>query len=591
MAGEPFFRGENRADYLYSLLLQTACDWHAPQVIHQVARQWGTPVVKRYEDFTQARPPVTVIVTGPYVFVVSSSTQQPQQWVGNVLGAKANARPYISGTVHSYFAAVAEEQYDAYISYLRTVVSGRRVVFLGFSLGAAAVTLQKQMLLAQEGIASACIVFGSPRVGNPTFVAGYPADNFHRFQFHSDPVPGVPPDAWSFLGQHVGWTPFGQLTTYEHVQPGQTLYQPNEIRNGDQIPPLDDIILGFDGPLIRSFHSQQLYARIVRGGLPDMMQDGFQDFPLASQLDPLSSIVFWSSNTWTWNNKKTATKEPDAMIGFSIYFKYPESDMGFQEVGFISGTDPKAVYDSFLPGPSSPVLAKRAAFMSSACEIFAFRTWQVDLTKVSWLKKFTTPLKGTQSPVMAGTDDCLTHFAYSATRADGRQLHFRGLPKTWIDGASLTGVGRGNLPLVDAWLAQLKALGLVVGTAYGPVKTPVVGIVKAAITDRVTLTMSAPMTLAGNTIVTLTGFRSFPLLNGTWLTPGTGGVSSTSLVINATERLAPLPSTTGNVIVRDIAGSTGATVDHFEFNGVSEKKTGKISFQRRGRQSVRFRHR
>jgi len=592
MADERFFRGVNRMDWLYAVLLQNTCDWRPEEQIVDVANQFGYLESRKFTQPTDFQgPPIHVIVCTDYVFVVSSSTQTFTQWIGNVLASGQNDVTGVTGRTQTYFGSVALGQYSGYIDYLLQHVSGRRVVFIGFSLGGASVTIQQAMLLQREGISSACVAFGSPRPGDPVFAGAFPTENFQRFQQNNDPVAGLPPPKWGSVGYHFGWIPYGELVDFVHIQPGSTLYLPNEIRSGDQIPPPVDVALAFDYGLFQKFHNQDLYARILRKGLPERIHDGDEGYPLASRFDALSKASFFSP-FWGVTEAEEPVEEGLSMIQASIYFRVKnDSHLGWQEVYYFSGTDPVVVFNRFNPGSTADVFGKRTAFLTKDCEIYAFRCSNVGDPRTSALKKFTSPVVGAVNNQMVDVEDAIAFFAFNNTRTVKRQMHYRGIPELYIGGSVLQAPGRRALGLINAWHTTLTGFGLRIFKPAVIATGTFSSTTKAAANDPITINLDAPVTIAKPSLVTITASRRTPLLNGAWITPGTGNLPLPALVLSATQLISPAPTTTGKFRITNPVVGDGEVVSLFDFNGVSSKKTGRVVFLRRGRRSARFKHR
>lgn len=591
MADIPFFRGENRMDMLYALLLQTACDWRSPEQVVRVANVWGHVRSRVFSFDADIAPEVWVIVCNDYVFVVSASTHSALQWYLNVLGSGQSSIAGVEGRTQAYFGSVANAHFREYRDFLLQNVQGRKVVFFGFSLGAASVTIEKAILEGREGIDSACFAFGCPRVGNERFCALYPVQDYLRFNYFEDVIQSLPPPEWSETGVHNGWVPYNRMVEYDWPQPGFHLKLPDQIIEGDKAPSTSQVIIGLDRNLYLTWHSQDLYARILRAGLPKELPNGYEGYPLASQIDDLAYNVFFSGFFGAPSPTFSSPPKGDKLIQAVIYIRDKTVPLGFQETYMFNGSNPDDVFDYFNPASPAVAFSKRLAFLSSSCEIYAFRCSVVGGPRKSHPYKFANPLPGAVSATMADIEDSICYFGFSANRDFKRQFHYRGVPATYLDASKLSGTGVGALPLIDAWHTFLQAGVMVIADPSKGVTSNFGNVTKATNNDPCVLVLNTPVTLSDNALVVVTACRKTPLLNGSWLVTAAPSVPVNTLTLSGSERLSPAPTSIGKVRAQTFTGAVGTPIRIFQFNAVSSKKTGRPSFLRRGRQSVRLRHR
>src|SRR5215468_4387910 len=148
------------------------------------------------EVFTNGGTQAYVAWNDSAVIVAFRGTQPNQQadiWsdVDFVPTAWANG-----GKVHEGFAAALDAVWTAIAARLQAL-DGRTVWFAGHSLGAAVATLAADRF----GPAASAYTLGSPRVGDPEFVAGFNerhARRSFRYVNHHDVVTHVPPSRWGF---------------------------------------------------------------------------------------------------------------------------------------------------------------------------------------------------------------------------------------------------------------------------------------------------------------------------------------------------------------------------------------------------------
>lgn len=594
MPDTPFFRGRNRMDWLFAVMLQTACDWKSSDQISDVASLIGPNTVERITLPFGIGPLITLVYTEPYLFVVSSSTRGAIQWIGNVLGSSAVASPPAGGTVSTYFGSISSYAYQSTRNKIAAASATRQIVLIGFSLGGSVVTILKDMLSKGDGIESACIAFGTPRAGTLTFAAAYPAANYSGFGVINDPVPSVPPVMWTGLGLHNYWTPYPPFVTYTQIGEGATLKLGGSIDDGWATQPVDEVILGFDTGLFASYHNQPLYGRLLRTGLPATLPDGFDGYPNAGNLDQTASEIFnFGAVPWLWSSNPTTPKQGSNSMTCQLAFYIRDKaspPLGFQEVYYFAGDDPAVPYQAAL-SPANNWITKRANFLSSSLEIYALRCSHVGSPKKSYLTKFSIPTGGNLG-VSDNIQVSVAYFGYSAGHTVKRQFHFRGLPGTWVTADKLTGPGQTGQQLItgnsQAFLDTLAANGMcaLAGRATPALPYTISSAAQSAQNQLITLTLTSAVSIVANTLIEIRGCKQAPLLNGRWLTVGTPGVGQVTL--SGSERYsapASLNGTLGPVVPTAYALTT------FQFNAVSKKNTGRPSFLQRGRRSPQLRHR
>lgn len=588
-----FFRGEDRTDILFCLMLQTACDWKSNSEIADVAGILGFERLTRYSIPLNAGPPVTVVFTTDYVFVVSSSTHGLLQWVGNVLGSAAVSAPPSAGTVSAYFGAVASAHYQGIRSDVLSGIGSRRLVFIGFSLGGASVTILKDMFYRGDGISSACFAFGSPRAGTTSFAAGYPVADYVGVVAVNDPVPSVPPTTWAGLGGHNAWTPFPPFVTYTQIDPGFTLFLDGNLAAGYFEEDVPQVVQDFADGSVLTFHNQNLYARLIRTLLPDNLTDGYDGYGRAGSIDDIARTVFdpWQP-PWSWGSTlKPFIGVSNMVCQASFYIRDKSTPpLGFQEIYYFASDDAAGLYDSGINGPYAWV-GLRATFLSKSCEIYGFRVSHVGSPKKSYLKRYEAPIQG-QTGVTATIEDCINFTGFSAGNASKRMFHFRGIDANWLKGDTVSGIGQTKLPLIadagGSFVARLKISGLAILSGFGtsPTLYNITAAAKATQDAPITITTNSTFVFGTGLLIEIRGCREAPLLNGRWKI--IGAPAAGQIILSGSARYAAPPVIGGNVKVLGIFTSGLATES---FAGVGSKKTGRPSFLQRGRRSAQLRHR
>jgi hypothetical protein len=594
MPDVPFFRGQNRMDWLVATLLQTACDYGTNEQITAVGEIVGPTTVTRFGGTLTLYPPVTVVVAGTYVFLVSSSTKGAIQWVGNVLASSAVSSPSGNGTVSAYFGFVASAQLAAALPTVQANLGGRLLVLVGFSLGAASMTIVKDVLARQYGIDSSCIAIATPRPGTTTFANDYPTDNFSGFAVVNDVVPSVPPSTWTGLGLCNAWTPFPPFVTYTHVTAGNTLLLDGTLSPGYSLQSVTDVVLGINTGLWASYHNQPLYARLLRQQLPYVLGADYEGFAGSASLDNVAAdVLSFALQTWPW-----ATLQPSLVMGDSsmtvqlaIYIRDVNVPLGFQEVYYFPGSDPNTIFQAMSPGTSGNLSVLRQNFLSKSCQIYAYRASLVGPPRTSYLYKFAIPLTG-KLEVTENIQDSLIYLGYNNNHTVKRQFHFRGVSNLWITGDQLTPQGlAGQATYIvgtGGWIPTLMSYSVGM-LSYASTFTPFGAIqsgAQAAEGTPITLTFTPSNAIANNALIQIKGCRAAPLLNGRWQAIGTSPAGQ--VVLSGSQRYSCPASLNGSIA---LVNPTYYAMSEIAFNGVGIKKTGRPSFLQRGRQSVKLRHR
>jgi hypothetical protein len=598
MPDVPFFRGENRMDWLYAVMLQTAVDYFDLGYIQTVANILNPSVVHLVTMPSGLIPRCAVVVSDGYVFVVSASTKGFSQWLANVLGSAASSVPPAGGEVSLYFGNVALAQLTAVAPIVQASLPGRQLVLIGFSLGGASCEIMKDMFARRFSISSACVSFGNPRAGTTSFVAGYDSSNYAGFGMVNDPVPSVPPILWTSLGIYNGTVPLPPLVLYSHVTQGNTLTLDGSIQPGYSTMPLTDVLASLaDGTAVK-FHIQDVYARAIRTqGIPDSIPAAYQGYTNANQLDSIAGELFyWADVPWAWPHGGTIL--PPAPKGvvtmpcqFAIYIRDTGGvPAGFQETYYINNDDPSAVIDAMTASPTgTDPVSLRQAFLSNSCAIYAIRASFVGSPKKSRLIKFPTVKVG----LLSNTDQirtALAYFGYSPGYTVKRQFHFRGIPSNALNGDQLnTGVSAGQLTAgIDAFLAAMKLGSMVLRANNTTIAsgTKIIGALKANQTDPITLLLGSVSPFANGDLVVVTGTKANPLLQGQWKVTNT--TPNTSVILQGSANYSAPAALAG--VIRPFT-PTWPTLNTWQFNAVSSHDTGRPSFLPRGRQSARIRHR
>lgn len=177
----------------------------------------------RYEWVHERSPMVRLLIDNRTLYVVIRGTSTSHEWSNNFrfiprhFSVRDKAKEFSFGGVHDGFADIYDSLNKELIEKLNYTLTRPgnfidRVIFTGHSLGAAVATLAYAVFLyrfSQMAFRTMGIMFGSPRVGNPSFGRtfygiGLP-EAFVRYEMLHDPVVETPPvqiALWQF--RHVG---------------------------------------------------------------------------------------------------------------------------------------------------------------------------------------------------------------------------------------------------------------------------------------------------------------------------------------------------------------------------------------------------
>lgn len=314
----PFLRGPNAADFFVAMQLQKAVDYaeysRCPEIFAAIEEAGVTP----FESGSDFLPDVAVMVSPSYVVLICQGTDNKQEWIGNVFGSFQAPLTGVPGNVSKFFGLCAQSTFNLTKSFISSFLPGRSFILIGFSLGAASVTIAS-ILFRNAGFPPAGIfAMASPRCGDPVFAAAVQGQNFNRISIPGDPVPGVPPTTWSAVGLYQGATPVPTLCTYAHALPGYTLLSVGNINPGDPDLGIEETF----GNLVQGkpglWHHWDTYARCLRRGMPFTLTTDNTGFANPSVLDPIAADQFtYQGIGWPWSVPPEEQADFTPLIGGS----------------------------------------------------------------------------------------------------------------------------------------------------------------------------------------------------------------------------------------------------------------------------------
>jgi len=597
----PFFRGFNYADWLVALLLQSAADFGDSSSVETVAGIMGPSTVRRYLAETVFFPDLYLCYTADYVFIISASTQGRMQWIGNVLGSTADTTEFVTGDVSTYFGLAATFQFVALSADLRANKGTRQIVLIGFSLGAASMTILKEILKQALNFDSACFAFASPRAGADGFAENYPVDNFQGLTAFFDPVPNVPPRVWTRNGIFSGYKPISPFAHYANPLPNYSFDTDFTIHVGFFDMDLIDVFRSVYSGDVFTYHNQPYYAKALRSHLPDFMPPGYEGFLNAQIIDPLALQVLSPVPSWPWPKGLDHFFTPGgggmgSQIG--ILMRDNARQLGYEEVYYSTTAASAAllasVVSTLLPARAKMLASYKTSAARDGMEIYYARVSNVGSPRQSFGYRPPVPILGTYpyGQGMATIEDCYIYNGYDASNLFKRQCHFRGVDSITLDdeqafpGGALDTLIQGASPW--SLLSVLKLLGCAIHStrATPAVNYQVTGATQAAQGTLITLAVTNPAGFVPGTLWDLRGVRAAPLLNGRW--QAAGPQIANQIVLSGSQRYTAPLIVTGTLYA---VGPNYLPLDHLALLGGGTKKTGRPPSSRRGRRSTQLRRR
>lgn len=597
----PFFRGANFTDWLVALLFQSAADFGDVEAVKNVAGIIGESRCTRYLASTVFFPDIYVCYTHEYAFVISASTQGSVQWVGNVLGSTSDTIEFVDGDVSSYFGTAATVQWLTVEKDLRANKGTRRLVLIGFSLGAATVTILKGIFKKANGFDSACFAFASPRAGADGFAEAFPSENYQGITVALDPVPSVPPKVWTKNGIFSGYKPVTPFAHYANPEPAWVFDGNNKIMTGFFDMDLVNVFRSlYSGDVFR-VHNQPFYALAIRTNLPDFMVAGFDGFPNAFLIDHLAPQVLYPVPMWPWP-KGVFHLFPSGGSGMGsqigIFMRDQTRKKGFEEVYYSSSAASSGALDAvktlLLPVRARMLASNLSPSQVTGMEIFAARVSNVGSPRQSFLYKPNAPLLGTRPFLegMATIEQCAVYQGFDASNLFKRSFHFRGIDggdcgdEAIPAGGYLDTIINGASPTSLLAVLRLLAVSIHSTRAVPPVNYPVTGATQAAQGTLITLAVGNPAGFVPGTLWDLRGVRGAPLLNGRWM--AAGPQIANQIVLSGSQRYTAPTTITGTLFQ---VGPNYQALDHMALLGAGKKDTGRPPFSPRGRRSPQLRRR
>jgi hypothetical protein len=392
-----------------------------------------------------------------------------------------------------------------------------------------------------------------------------------------------------------------------HLTNGWNLTSDGTLTTGYDLVGVDKVATSFTDGTAVAAHVQSTYAIALRSqGLPEVINDGFDGYPHAGKTDSIAATLFYWAPPWPFASPVPVPTFSGAMtmpcivslymqnkanppLGFQEVYYHPSDDVNTALFAFAGVTSPSGGSSSRTNIVAGSLVDQRLGFLSKSILLYAVRASHVGSPKASRVIKFVNPGIGKINSDTDTIEASIAYFGFSAGQTVKRQFHFRGIANTWLDGDQVFGNGLTiGIPLIEGWFSSLRSAGVVIlgnNTTIGS-GTKIQGAQKATQTDPITLLLAANPGFTEGQLITLTGAKGNPLLNGRWLIGLT--TPNTAIILKGSARYSAPTDLGGVVRSTDLLGFG---LDSWQFNGVSSKKTGRPSYLQRGRRSAIIRHR
>lgn len=600
----PFFRGKNYADWLVAILAQSGADWEGESGLESALAILGPCTVRAFDEGVPRLPPVYLAYTDDYVFIVSGSTHGAIQWVGNVLGSSAIDIETVPGKVPQYFGYVANSQAQLIASDLIRHIGSRKPVFIGYSLGAASVTIMKAIFKNSLPRDAACFAFACPRTGDEDFINAFPNVFYQRILLEGDMISSVPPTPWSSFGKYFNYIPVGPLVNYASPGPSYVFNSDSQWRDGEVVYSLLDALSILASGEEYQVHQQKVYADAIRTFLPEVVDDGFEGLPLAGLIDEKAPKVLIPGLPWRWGSGES---DISTSIGGStmpsqigIFIRSTDRQKGFEEVYYSATDASKALLDrvgaQMIVSRQKFLAPTKSAGQGVGFEIYAWRVSKVGSPRASFLARPPVPLPGLLAELggPAIIEACAIYQGLSADGTSKRSFHFRGLDSGYIVGETIIPNGTLdtliNNPSVssNSFRIAMNNCGVIIlsKNAVGAGYT-VSAAAQAVPGAPITLTTNNAGPFVTGSLWNLRGVRApNNILNGVYQAQGnpgnglitlsgSGRYSAPSIISGRLTPIGPVQKDLGELVL----------------TGAGKKDTGRPPFSPRGRQSAVLRRR
>lgn len=217
MADVPFFRSPTLPDALTASLALATLYVQDTEQLTAILSSVEPASLDTFHPFDSFSTTWVVCHSASFVFVLTSGIQSSTQGILAIVGSVQGPIAGIPGQVGAYWGGIAVSEFASIAPILSALLPGRRVVLMGHSLGGAISACMLSLIgSAFPGVQEVAFTFGSPRPGNPAFIAATQSQVFN-FLNSDDPVPAIPPTTWAGVGSawpQSGPPPFDTYATW-----------------------------------------------------------------------------------------------------------------------------------------------------------------------------------------------------------------------------------------------------------------------------------------------------------------------------------------------------------------------------------------
>lgn len=279
--GVAFYRGGIRLDLLVAAQLAAAVNNSRPDLARDAMAAVEPATVQSFEGGL-LDPDVYLLTSDSYCVVAVQGTRQSYvQWAAHVLGSAQSGDFPVDGAINLDFGSAALLVYNRIRAAVLNSAEGRRVVYVGHSLGGAVAQILAAMFVLDGLTQRRVFTFGAPRVGNTNFAASFSDVEVIRCEDSGDPIPSLPPVLWGGREKPIPYPGPPDVVVYRHAGTGLTLDAAGELSVEDPFMAFGTITAILNGDSVTEPHFISTYAARLRAELPepDMLTgpDGVKD--------------------------------------------------------------------------------------------------------------------------------------------------------------------------------------------------------------------------------------------------------------------------------------------------------------------------
>jgi pimeloyl-ACP methyl ester carboxylesterase len=284
-------------------------------------------------------PQSFLFVTDTDVVVAVAGTQTTVEWIYNVLGSPQGSFVGLPGDVSVWFYQAATTVMNKMQADILAAAPGKRVTFIGHSLGGAIVQIMYQLLIGQIVGEAQVYTFGCPRVGDATFAAAFGINKLFRIENLDDPIPSLPPLVWAYTGSSYPFPGVPPFAFYTNGGVAKTLNYQGYLADGSTPSATQAIVNALQGTQPYNAHMSAEYVRRLGLQLPIFDAGAGADFEV--QNAAIETII--DPQNWRLQNVAIA---PPALCKVEVFYSF-QGD-GFSEIWYSNAT-PLNLQQVYIP--------------------------------------------------------------------------------------------------------------------------------------------------------------------------------------------------------------------------------------------------